>query len=329
MIKLLFLNILLLILKIIGIIILAVLLLVIGLLSIVLFVPIHYESQYEYYENLNGFCNVNWLFKTFAFNLKTVNGETDYDIKMPSWIDKLISDDEEETSDKPDNEVVYKIENDQNEYFDDEITIEDLKDKAEEKIEKTVGDVVSEVKEEIKEDTEKEIAENLEDAEEKSEKSVSGEKVVNFIRKKVVNFFCKLKGILNFTKDKKAFIKEKIEFFEDLKDKYDLKGIFDITILLFKKIFKGLGLKLFQICGIIGLDNPCSTGQAIALISVVQTFVPFDVDVQGDFENNVLEGSLYIKGKVRISSIVFPVIWYLLTKPVRTVVIDYVKGDRK
>lgn len=322
----LFLNILLLILKIIGIIILAVLLLVIGLLSIVLFVPIHYESQYEYYENLNGFCNVNWLFKTFAFNLKTVDGETDYDIKMPSWIDKLLSDDNEE--EKSDNEVVYKIENNQDEYFDD-ITVEKLKDKAEEKIEKTVGDVVSEVKEEIKEDTEKEIAENLEDAEEKSEKSVTGEKVVNFIRKKVVNFFCKLKGILNFTKDKKAFIKEKIEFFEDLKAKYDLKGIFDVTILLFKKIFKGLGLKLFQICGIIGLDNPCSTGQAIALISVVQTFVPFDVDVQGDFENNVLEGSLYIKGKVRISSIVFPVIWYLLTKPVRTVVIDYVKGDRK
>lgn len=329
MIKLLFLNILLLILKIIGIIILAVLLLVIGLLSIVLFVPIHYESQYEYYENLNGFCNVNWLFKTFAFNLKTVNGETDYDIKMPSWIDKLISDDEEETSDKPDNEVVYKIENNQDEYFDDNITVEKLKDEAEEKIEETVDNVISEVKEEIKEDTEKEIAESLEDVEEKSEKSASGEKVIKFIRKKVVNFFCKLKGILNFTKDKKAFIKEKIEFFEDLKAKYDLKGIFDVTILLFKKIFKGLGLKLFQICGIIGLDNPCSTGQAIALISVVQTFMPFDIDIQGDFENNVLEGSLYIKGKVRISSIVFPVIWYLLTKPVRTVVIDYVKGDRK
>ena len=322
----LFLNILLLILKIIGIIILAVLLLVIGLLSIVLFVPIHYESQYEYYENLNGFCNVNWLFKTFAFNLKTVDGETDYDIKMPSWIDKLLSDDNEE--EKSDNEVVYKIENNQDEYFDD-ITVEKLKDKAEEKIEETVDNVISEVKEEIKEDTEKEIAQNLEDAEEKSEKSIFGEKVINFIRKKVVNFLCKLKGILNYTKDRKAFIKEKIEFFEDLKAKYDLKGIFDVTILLFKKIFKGLGMKLFQICGIIGLDNPCSTGQAIALISVVQTFVPFDVDVQGDFENNVLEGSLYIKGKVRISSIVFPVIWYLLTKPVRTVVIDYVKGDRK
>ena len=322
----LFLNILLLILKIIGIIILAVLLLVIGLLSIVLFVPIHYESQYEYYENLNGFCHVNWLLKTFAFNLKTVDGETDYDIKMPSWIDKLLSDDNEE--EKSDNEVVYKIENNQDEYFDD-ITVEKLKDKAEEKIEETVDNVISEVKEEIKEDTEKEIAQNLEDAEEKSEKSIFGEKVINFIRKKVVNFLCKLKGILNFTKDRKAFIKEKIEFFEDLKAKYDLKGIFDVTILLFKKIFKGLGLKLFQICGIIGLDNPCSTGQAIALISVVQTFVPFDVDVQGDFENNVLEGSLYIKGKVRISSIVFPVIWYLLTKPVRTVVIDYVKGDRK
>ena len=322
----LFLNILLLILKIIGIIILAVLLLIVGLLSIVLFVPIHYASQYEYYENLNGFCNVSWLFKIFAFNLKTVDGETDYDIKMPSWIDKLLSDDNEE--EKSDNEVVYKIENNQDEYFDD-ITVEKLKDKAEEKIEETVDNVISEVKEEIKEDTEKEIAQNLEDAEEKSEKSIFGEKVINFIRKKVVNFLCKLKGILNFTKDRKAFIKEKIEFFEDLKAKYDLKGIFDVTILLFKKIFKGLGLKLFQICGIIGLDNPCSTGQAIALISVVQTFVPFEVDVQGNFENNVLEGSLYIKGKVRISSIVFPVIWYLLTKPVRTVVIDYVKGDRK
>lgn len=327
MIKLLFLNILLLILKIIGIIILAVLLLIIGLLSIVLFVPIHYESQYEYYEKLNGFCTVNWLFKTFSFNLKTVDGETDYDIKIPSWIDKLLSDDNEE--EKSDNEVVYKIENNQDEYFDDDITVKKLRDEAEEKIEKTVDNVISEVKEEIKEDTEKEIAENLEDTDENSEKSVLCENITRFIRKKVVNLICKLKGILNFTKDKKAFIKEKIEFFEDLKAKYDLKGIFDVTILLFKKIFKGLGLKLFQICGIIGLDNPCSTGQAIGLISVVQTFVPFDIDIQGDFENNVLEGSFYIKGKVRISSIVFPVIWYLLKKPVRTVVIDYVKGDRK
>lgn len=313
--------------KIIGIIILAVLLLVVGLLSIILFVPIHYESQYEYYEELNGFCNVNWLFKTFAFNLKTVNGETDYDVKVPSWIDKLLSDDEDEEI--SDNEAVYKIENNEDEYFDDKITVEDLKDKVEEKIEKTVDDVISEVKEEIKEDTEKEVAKDFEDVEEKSEKSVSSENIVKFIRKKVVNFVCKLKGILNFTKDKKAFIKEKFEFFEELKAKYDLKGIFDVTILLFKKIFKGLGLKLFQICGIIGLDNPCSTGQAIGLISVVQTFVPFDIDIQGDFENNILEGSLYIKGKVRLSSIVFPVVWYLLTKPVRTVVIDYVKGDRK
>lgn len=313
--------------KIIGIIILAVLLLVVGLLSIILFVPIHYESQYEYYEELNGFCNVNWLFKTFAFNLKTVNGETDYDVKVPSWIDKLLSDDEdEETSD---NEAVYKIENNEDEYFDDEITVEDLKDKIEEKIEKTVDNEISEIKKEIKENTEKEVAKDFEDFEEKSEKNVSSENIVKFIRKKVVNFVCKLKGIINFTKDKKAFIKEKIEFFEELKAKYDLKGIFDVTILLFKKIFKGLGLKLFQICGIIGLDNPCSTGQAIGLISVVQTFVPFDIDVQGDFENNILEGSLYIKGKVRLSSIVFPVVWYLLTKPVRTVVIDYVKGDRK
>lgn len=327
MIKLLFLNILLLILKIIGIIILAVLLLVVGLLSIILFVPIHYESQYEYYEELNGFCNVNWLFKTFAFNLKTVNGETDYDVKVPSWIDKLLSDDEDEEI--SDNEAVYKIENNEDEYFDDKITVEDLKDKVEEKIEKTVDDVIYEVKEEIKEDTEKEVAKDFEDVEEKSEKSVSSENIVKFIRKKVVNLVCKLKGILNFTKDKKAFIKEKFEFFEELKAKYDLKGIFDVTILLFKKIFKGLGLKLFQICGIIGLDNPCSTGQAIGLISVVQTFVPFDIDIQGDFENNILEGSLYIKGKVRLSSIVFPVVWYLLTKPVRTVVIDYVKGDRK
>ena len=44
----------------------------------------------------------------------------------------------------------------------------------------------SEKKEEIKEDTEKEIAQNLEDAEEKSEKSIFGEKVINFIRKPFV-----------------------------------------------------------------------------------------------------------------------------------------------
>ena len=29
---------------------------------------------------------MNWLFKTFSFNLKTVDGETDYDIKIPGIV---------------------------------------------------------------------------------------------------------------------------------------------------------------------------------------------------------------------------------------------------
>ena len=74
--------------------------------------------------------------------------------------------------------LFYKIENNQDEYFDDDITVEKLRDEAEEKIEKTVDNVISEVKEEIKEDTEKEIAENLEDTEENSEKSVLCENII-------------------------------------------------------------------------------------------------------------------------------------------------------
>lgn len=286
--------------------------------------PIKYESQYEYDENLNGFCNVDWLFNVFSFKLKTVNGETDYDIKIPSWLDKLLSDEDDTISEE---KTVYKIENEQDEYFDDEAATEYLKDVDKKNIEKTADSAISEIQNESNNCTEEKINEDVEKAQ--PQKKISNENVIKFLKKSFSKIMYKIKGFLNFTKDKKAFIREKIDFYEDLKSKYDLKAIFDRTILLFKKIFKGLGLKLFQICGIIGLDNPYSTGQVIALISVVQTFVPFDVDIQGDFENNVLEGSFYIKGRLRIGSIFFPILGYLIAKPVRPVIIDYMKGDRE
>lgn len=308
------LNIFLLILKIIGIILLVIFLIAVALISVVLFVPVHYVGDFEYKGSIKGQCNINWFFKAFAFYYSIDGENSDFKIKLPFGLERLL---EKEKQEMPSGEdTVYKTDLPAEEDFQEDFTVYDLENEIKAETEKITEKVISEEKEDFKSFE----YENFEESDLTEKRGLK-----YFFQRKIL----KLKSLADFVKDKKAFIDKNIAFYEDLKAKYDLKAIFNKTILLIKKIFKGLGLKLFQICGIIGLDNPCTTGQVIGLISVIQTFIPVDINIQGDFENQILEGSLKIKGKVRLSGILFPIIGYIVTKPVRTVVIDYVKGDKK
>jgi hypothetical protein len=92
------------------------------------------------------------------------------------------------------------------------------------------------------------------------------------------------------------------------------------TFLFFKRFFTALGLKKFQICGIIGLGDPADTGQLIALISAVGSFIPVQKNIRGDFQNKNTDLSANLKGRTSLFALLFPIARYVLNKDILPII---------
>lgn len=180
------------------------------------------------------------------------------------------------------------------------------------------------VKKEEPEITESTFTENSEprisEPEEKIKKSGFKEKLQGFIDS-VKYKISGIKGFIDRLKDYKAFISE-------ISSKYDIRSILEKTALLTKKLFKNIGFKVFEINGIIGFEDPAMTGKVLGALAAADCIIPADVAIDGDFENKRLEGSLVLSGRTSVFKMSFPVIVYLLRKPVRPVIIDLIRGDK-
>lgn len=137
----------------------------------------------------------------------------------------------------------------------------------------------------------------------------------------------KLKDIYNGIKNFVLCIIDKIKYIQDFNDKYSIKALVSTSWKLLLKLIKNLGFKIFEINGVIGFDDPSTTGQVIGLIAVVREFLPFSVNISGNFDNSQLTGNFNIKGRTSIWQILFPILIYVLTKPVWPLVKDYWKGE--
>lgn len=116
---------------------------------------------------------------------------------------------------------------------------------------------------------------------------------------KINAFFKNIKYTFKKICDKIKVLVEKkelvVEFIED-----------EVHILAFARLkkeafrlLKFLKPKKFQLRTRFGFEDPYHTGQALALLSVIYPFVGGQLSVEPDFEERVMEGELFIKGKVR------------------------------
>lgn len=144
---------------------------------------------------------------------------------------------------------------------------------------------------------------------------------------KIDNIVGKIKDFFSGIKNFIAYLIEKIKFIQKFNDKYSINSLISATWRLLKRLIKNLGFKKFELNGIIGFDDPADTGQALGAIAVVKTFLPFSVNIGGNFENKELSGNFNIKGRTNLWLILFPILKYVLTKPVWRVVKDYWKGE--
>lgn len=264
------LHILCILLKIIGISILVILGLLFLLTGIILFVPVCYriESKGEgTLQSLEVKMNFSWLLHLLSGYVCYKNKKVDWQVRT-AWKKWNASK----------SKKVAKV----------EIKPQNLK-----KSEKVQNEKEEKQPEKVIEKTK--IQKNVISKEKKQQSEIKNSSFVN----KIQQFFRKIKRIICNFCDKIKLLGEKkdkvIEFFENETHQKAWKVVKKEVI----RIFKYLRPKKIKGRVRFGFSDPYLTGKTLAILSICYPFYANEILVVPDFENDVLEGELNIKGRVR------------------------------
>ncbi|MCI5869380.1 MAG: DUF2953 domain-containing protein [Dorea sp.] len=282
-------HILLLILKMIGVIIAVILGILVLLVCVVIFTPVRYQLDASCdgaLDSLKVTGKVTWLLHLFRVDLIYEGRKLTWKIRA-AW-KRIKSEPEDDSALK---EEVKDCEKELEEELEKEL--EELAESGVEEREKE-----SETSEKGKKASEKKSSQTTEKSglSEKTEKKHKADTIKCTIQKicdKIKLLSEKKEKIMEAVSDevhKKAFIKTKNEVFKLLRRWKPKKLKADIHY---------------------GFEDPCLTGQVLAGLSVIYPFVGEHLEVEPDFENKVLEGSLQVKGNIRMFPIVC-LLWNLV-----------------
>ena len=302
-------HILLLVLKIIGIILLVILLAAIAVIMAVLFVPVRYNLTAEYYDNkpdvkfnvswllhllrINGLYNKNDGFlmkvKILFFTLYPKNKKTDADDNAVKKSHEKKTEKKEQTEHKRHEKNV----------FDDMPDKDELQNKQEGPCQQEVS--VDELKK--PENVSQKMIDKKDSHSETCKKTGIMQKISD-IFDKIKSIAAKVKITFKNIKNKQENLSDKIRNFNSkITDENNRKLVgflWEQTKLVIAKVkpskFKG-HIRF-------GFDEPDITGRAAMYAAVLYGFLGLDFDIIPDFENEILEGEVYLKGSVQLFGIV-------------------------
>lgn len=293
------------ILKVIGIILLSIVGIILLLILIILFVPIRYEGEFKYDDELTLKAKVSWFLKLFSVKWEYVNNEMHIKIRVI----KLLKDKnkDKKIDKKTDNEADL-------EEAPEEVIIE------EEQVDKTPPD---------NKDDDKILPKPVAQYRQTEEMPVEIKKEIQRNEKKVEDGEVEVQPSTKFkAKKKKEKKKEKTKepsILEKLKAVYqhkDREAVFRSSKITLIKLFKHIRPRKFDISLIVGFEDPSNTGYVLALNGILKPFIDKDnhLHIQGEFNNEVFEGEGYLKGRIYIYYITYIAAKLLVDKKVRNYV---------
>lgn len=280
------------ILKIVGIILVTIIGILLLVLLLILFFPVSYKIKGEKNQDITGNVKVSWLFHLIVFYVTFENNVRSTKLKImgiPIRFDKM-------KKRKPENKkkskldvgtqpVTVKIPSANNE-----------EDKNKENDKEIVKEIVHENPriqklQEIKLTTEKNEKENI---------------IIGFIRKiiriikgiyaGIKNIKFTLKRIYDRIIVIKSFANQILDF---LKDENNQAGFHVIKIQLFR-LWKHIKPKKYKLDMNFGTGDPASTGQLLGVISFTYPIFKNNLNIMPDFEKQILEGNLFLKGRIQV-----------------------------
>ena len=314
------------ILKIIGIVLAVLLGIVLALILIVLFVPFGYQVSGNCdgdVKTLTGEAKVSWLFNLICgyvtYKEKKIHIKAriawkciDLSAKMDSKEEKKPKKKKEKkTEDHSKKDLVEEEpQQDEKQLEKTEVIESTVKEESEVSNPPVIEESAQEPdqKEETKESSKEDNEQKTDDVEEKEKKKLSA-KIQGLIDKiqQTIKGFCDKIEVLKTKKDtvvdfiknevhKRAFIKVKKELIRLLKCLCPKKAGGDVTF---------------------GFEDPYTTGRILAGASILYPFYFEHLTLRPDFENQIIKGNLFLKGRIYIASFVGVGLRLLLCKDIR------------
>lgn len=349
------LEILLIILKIIGITILVILGLIIAVCLMVLFVPVRYkitgdrqsmDSDYDIKVNVSYLLHIFSVWIVYNNSITTVikifgirlRGRKNNDKNYNEKIEKKSFGNTSENQNINDT-VSYEIDwneedtdaedaqdNIETEHNKDDIKISDDISSCDTSCEHVITEELSSVKQN---ETDKLNDDNRSDEPPKESKLKKiFQRVVDAIVN-IPNYFNKIiNGIGNIERSVDKFATKISSFGDFISDNRNQAAISKF-ILQIKYILKHLFPKVIRGTVYFGFDDPATTGTVLALLAMCAPIYPQKLELKPDFENAYLYGNIYIRGRFRVITVIIVAIRLLFDKNVRRLWKMYKKTSSK
>lgn len=127
--------------------------------------------------------------------------------------------------------------------------------------------------------------------------------------------------------DKIKTIWENIEYYIGILQSDTFKQAFSLCKDELSSVFSYIRPRKFQADVTIGMDDPAATGKILSYYGMLYPFIGSSVNVVSDFERKRLEGTVFIKGKIRLFTFVKAALRIYFNKDIRKLLKLFKKED--
>lgn len=329
------LGVLLIILKTIGIIILSLLLLVLVLLALVLFVPIRYKIYASYYGKLKFRLRLSYLFKLLRIRAD-YEDDFSYEGKI-AFFRFLKSDNVDESIKNKDNESKDKDLKEKtvfDEFSDEEFDFTDTEENSNFNDTGENAEIGSnERTDSTNETNSEEVIDPVNSKEVTDEQALNEEtlkenkSLITKLRIYIKKFLNKLREILRLISDSLRKVKgakeklvAKINKIMAIITDEENKEFAKFILLRVKELIKLIRPKKYKIDLHFGFEDPATTGKILMYLSVIYGLTGLDMKINPEFEEEIKEGEIVLKGSLQLFFVLIIAIKLLLNKKFKELV---------
>lgn len=293
------LHVLLLILKITGIVITCILGLVILVVTAVLFVPVRYKVNADYHDRFKAQAKVSWL----GILRLMISYDEELDIKAKAFFITVYNNNDENSKVSEQKKAKKKKgkKPEENIFSASDKDVEKLTEK-EEKPQIKMAEAVNETKEDVQ---------NVKEAVSEDESgNIQNRSFFNKVKDKCFVIYTKIKEIIKLIRDtvKKISgaadrLKEKVSKAKEFVTDEDNRALFHFLVEQLKALIKVIKPKKYRINARIGFEDPATMGKVLAYVSILYGMSGVDLSLEPVFGENVKEGSIFLKGNIRIFTV--------------------------
>lgn len=309
------LHVLLVILKIIGIVLLAILLIVLFLFLLVLFVPVRYQAYASKNKELYAKINASWLLHFIHIHIYLdknglVKSFRVLGISVDKWKEFLEKLKHLFTVQKPKKKIKNKTKTKSkkvNELDENKTTSQDSMEMSRQIKQETQNNEQAslEQKNTINTEPSKKIEEPV------KEKKKNGKNPIYYLKKwyerivsRIKKFICQIKNILKKVIATLKNVKDKLEDIKIFLQDEDNKQAFMSGKEQLFRVIRHIKPKKYKINLKFGTGDPALTGQILGIFGMLMPIYKNNAHIVPDFENVILEGDIFIKGRITLAKLI-------------------------